>query len=64
MILYIFLLLNLIFVIDSLHLNNNQIIMINNLIQNPELKSQEREKINLILWAFINKIVIIFTGHF
>lgn len=58
MILYIFLLLNLIFVIDSLHLNNNQIIMINNLIQNPELKSQEREKINLILYNAYEKFAI------
>lgn len=58
MILYILLLLNTIFFIKSLHLNNNQIIMINNLIQNPDLKSQEREKINLILYKAYEKYAI------
>jgi RNA polymerase sigma factor (sigma-70 family) len=58
MILYILLLLNILVVIDSLHLNNNQITMINKLIQNPKLKSQEREKINLILYKAYEKFAI------
>jgi hypothetical protein len=39
-------------------LNNNQILIINNLIQNPHLKSQEREKINLILYKAYEKFAI------
>ena len=58
MILYILLLLNIFFVIESLHLNNNQIVMINNLIRNPDLKSQEREKINIILYKAYEKFAI------
>ena len=58
MMLYILLLLNIIFVIESLHLTNNQIIMIKNLIQNPDLKLQEREKINLILYNAYEKFAI------
>lgn len=58
MIIYILLLLNIIFVIESLHLTNTQIIMINNLIQNPHLKSQEREKINYILYRAYEKYAI------
>ena len=58
MIIYILLLLNIIFVIESLHLTNTQIVMINNLIQNPDLKSQEREKINYILYKAYEKFAI------
>jgi len=58
MMLYILILLNIIFIIESLHLTNNQIVMINNLIQNPGLKSQEREKINLILYKAYEKMAV------
>jgi len=54
-IIYILLFINL---VKSLHLNNYQINLINNLIQNPMLQSKEREKVNLILYKAYEKWAI------
>jgi DNA-directed RNA polymerase sigma subunit (sigma70/sigma32) len=54
-IIYILLFINL---VKSLHLNNYQINLINNLIQNPLLQSKEREKVNLILYKAYEKWAI------
>ena len=44
--------------VKSLHLNNYQINLINNLIQNPLLQNREREKLNLILYKAYEKWAI------
>jgi DNA-directed RNA polymerase sigma subunit (sigma70/sigma32) len=44
--------------VKSLHLNNYQINLINNLIQNPLLQNKEREKVNLILYKAYEKWAI------
>jgi DNA-directed RNA polymerase sigma subunit (sigma70/sigma32) len=44
--------------VKSLHLNNYQINLINNLIQNPLLQTKEREKINIILYKAYEKWAI------
>lgn len=54
-IIYILLFINL---VKSLHLNNYQIKLINNLIQNPLLQNREREKVNLILYKAYEKWAI------
>jgi hypothetical protein len=41
--------------VKSLHLNNYKINLINNLIQNPLLQNNDREKINLILYRAYEK---------
>lgn len=53
-----FILINFVNVIYSLHLNNLQITLIRNLIQNPELKYSEKEKIKMILYNAYEKWAI------
>jgi hypothetical protein len=44
--------------VASLHLNGNQIKMINNLLKNPDLRSLDREKINSVLYIAYEKFAI------
>jgi len=57
-ILCVFLFLNVINHIYSLHLNSYQINLINNLVQNPLLQKKERSTINLILYKSYEKWAI------
>jgi len=56
--LYILLFISLIKINFTLHLNNYQMQLINNLIQNPRIKNIDREKINLILYNAYKKFAI------
>jgi len=49
---------NIIKFIASLHLDSYQIKLINNLIQNPELKPVEREKVNDVLYNAYEKFAV------
>jgi len=57
-ILCILIFMNFLKLLNSLHLNNYQITLINNLIQNPLLQNKQRETINLVLYNAYEKWAI------
>jgi len=56
--LYIIFFIHIIKIIYAFHLNNHQIILINKLVQNPELTNSQRQKINNVLYKAYEKFAI------